>query len=195
MSVRNCHIQHFTPTLQSALHVAQRDHKSHPRLLSPWGLGHWWECYLEGTLFLTRLKWLWFGICIWPPSPSSPQPEFLPEIKKSPQTIHVVYFWKALGTRTPMAMFWCVRHANTQIQIQIQIRKYNYQCSQLRNPPMNVKGTRTKVYWGPSVFVFVFLFIFVYLHVCLGPQNIAIGVLVPRAFQKYTTYIWSVVTF
>ena len=28
-------------------------------------------------------------------------------------------------------------------------------------PPMNVKGTRTKVYWGPSVFVFVF----VYLHV------------------------------
>ena len=47
---------------------------------------------------------------------------FLPEIKKSPQTIHVIYFWKALGTRTPMTMFWSVRHANTQIQI--QIRKY-----------------------------------------------------------------------
>ena len=79
-----------------------------------------------------------------------------------------------------MAMFRGVRHANTQIQRQIQreIRKYNYsrsstlqlqwkldqptcQCTALRNPPMNVKGTRTKVYWGPSVFVFVF----VYLHV------------------------------
>ena len=49
-------------------------------------------------------------------------------IQKSPQTIHMVYFWKALGTRTPMAMFRGVKHANTQIQrqIQIEIRKYNY---------------------------------------------------------------------
>ena len=50
-----------------------------------------------------------------------------------------------------MTMFWSVRHANTQIQIHIQIRKYNNQCSQLRNPPMNVKGTRTKVHGGLTV--------------------------------------------
>ena len=50
-----------------------------------------------------------------------------------------------------MTMFWGVRHANTQIQIHIQIRKYNNQCSQLRNPPMNVKGTRTKVHGGLTV--------------------------------------------
>ena len=38
------------------------------------------------------------------------------------------YFWKALCTRTSMTMLQGVRHANTQIQrqIQIEIRKYNY---------------------------------------------------------------------
>ena len=49
-------------------------------------------------------------------------------IQKSPRTRHMVYFWKVLGTRTPMAMFQGVKHTNTQIQrqIQIEIRKYNY---------------------------------------------------------------------
>ena len=42
-----------------------------------------------------------------------------------------------------MAMFWGVTHANTQIQIHVQIRKYDTWYSQLRNPPMNDKGTRT----------------------------------------------------
>ena len=43
----------------------------------------------------------------------------------------------------------------------MQIHKYICQCTQLRNPPMNVKGTRTKVYWGPSEFVFVFVYLYV----------------------------------
>ena len=62
---------------------------------------------------------LWFEIGIWPP-PLPPLPDFSPEIKKSPQTIHVIYFWNALGMRDPMAMFWGVRHANTQRQRQRQ---------------------------------------------------------------------------
>ena len=33
---------------------------------------------------------------------------------------HVLYFWKALGTRNSMAMLWGVRHANTQRQRQRQ---------------------------------------------------------------------------
>ena len=36
--------------------------------------------------------------------------------------MHVLYFWEALGTRTPKTMFPGVRHANTNTQIQIQIQ-------------------------------------------------------------------------
>ena len=53
-----------------------------------------------------------------PPPP--PQGEFLPGLRKSLLTIHVLYFWKALGTRDSMTMLWGVRHANTQSQRQRQ---------------------------------------------------------------------------
>ena len=74
---------------------------------------------------------LWFDIGIWPP----PIWEFLLEIRKSAETIHVIYFWKALGTRTPMTMFWSVRHANTQIQIHIQIHNLHIQVYSIKESP------------------------------------------------------------
>ena len=56
-------------------------------------------------------------------------------------------------------------------------------------PPTLLRGAIPKVYWGPNVLsptwcicVLVFVFVFVYLHV--WP---VLGVLVPRAFQKYST--------
>ena len=48
-----------------------------------------------------------------------PPPLKEPEIQKSLWTRHVLYFWKALGTRTPKTVFPGVRHANEQIQTQI----------------------------------------------------------------------------
>ena len=46
---------------------------------------------------------------------------------------------------------------------------------------MNVKGTRTKVYWAQVYLSLSFVF------ACLTPHNIVIEFLVPRAFQKYST--------
>ena len=62
------------------------------------------------------------------------------EIQKLPQTIHVIYFWNALGTRSPMAMFWGVRHANTQRQ-----DKYDdkYTVAKCHGDPLFSK-------WGPD---------------------------------------------
>ena len=101
-----------------------------------------WQIW-EFQIVVLSKKIIHFILMVWAHSPGNPQFGFGAQK-------NICGFWFDIGIWPPMN----VKRTGTKVYRGLTVLSPTY-----------MPVSRTKVYWGPNVFVFVFVFVFVYLHV------------------------------